>query len=337
MAEFRRDPLVHRWVVTGFAQNEKVEDPTTVLQRSKNQDACCFCEGREHLTPTETYSIRKVGSLPNGPGWEIRVIPNRATDLRMVEPQKRGLGTIYDLQNGCGVHETIIETPTHLNRFSHLSVPQITNIFKTFQQRNGEHKKNHPLKGLLIFRNQGKESEHGHSQIVALPLVPKTILDELFGAKRYYDLKMRCIFCDMISEERKMNLRVVLESDHYFAWCPFAARFSFEVWIIAKQHQSEFINADSNTFSDLSQLLKRVLTQIEKILGEVPISFVLHTAPLRYDSVEESSPSSLAYHWHIEILPQTLSVGGFEWGSDFFLSSLTPENCARWINSSKLS
>lgn len=334
MTEFRRDPLVHRWVVTGFDQTDQFEKPTVIEEKE-----CPFCEGHEQLTPAETYAIRKSGSAANGPGWEIRVVPNRGTDLRTGELHKRAQGGIYDLQNATGIHETLIETPEHVSRFSQLTAAQIVQILKTFQQRNAEHKKNHLLKGILIFRNQGKGGagtyEHTHSQIISLPFIPRTISDELLGAKHYYELKNRCIFCDMISEEKKLNLRIVLENDHYFAWCPFASRFPFELWILSKTHQSEFVHADSNTFADLSLLLKTILTRIENVLGTIPISFVLHTAPLRCNITDDCSYIPSAYHWHIEILPHPKPVGAFEWGGDFFLSPLAPEDCAKILSDGK--
>lgn len=330
MTEFRRDPLTHRWIVTGYALSDNPEELVPTLR--KPPETCPFCEGKEYLTPPENYAIRKNAN-PNGPGWDIRVVPNRATDLRIVELQKRAQGGVYDLQNGSGIHETIIETSQHVTRFSQLEIPQMANVLRAYQQRNGEHKKNHLLKGTLIFRNQGKGSaviyEHTHSQIISLPFVPRMIHDELVGAKRYYDLKTRCIFCDMAAEEIKINQRVIFEKGNYLAWCPFAARFPFEVWVISRQHHSEFLNADSNSFDDLAVVLKTVLSKIEKIMGDAPISFILHTAPLRFDELEEHQSATDAYHWHIEILPHALPAGGFEWGGDFFLSPPTPENCAK--------
>lgn len=332
MTEFRRDPLIGRWVVTGFSHGRNLQELIPTLNKNA-QEVCPFCSGKEHLTPPETYAVRRRDSHPNKPGWEIRVIPNRATDLMMGELHKRAQGGIYDLQNPSGIHETIVESPEHVTRFSALSIEQMVKILDTFQKRHAEHKKNHTLKGTLIFRNQGRGSvslfEHTHSQIISLPFIPKTLSDELSGAKRFYDMKMRCIFCDMIFEETRIKTRVISENDHYFAWCPFASRFPFEIWVIGREHQSDFLDAGPDTFTDLARILKTVLEKVEKVLGDYPISFVLHTAPLRCDVTEDCSYISSVYHWHIEILPHALPPGGFEWGWDFFLSPPAPETCAQ--------
>ncbi len=332
MTEFRRDPLTRRWVITGLDQNNSPEDHLRSPLKKVPPKDCQFCEGREQMTPPETYAVRKDSTQANTPGWQIRVVPNRATDLHSGELAKRSQGGLYDMQNGAGIHETVIETPQHISQFSQLSAAHISDVFKTFQLRTREHKKNQLLKGTFIFRNQGKRSagvyDHTHSHIVSLPFVPKTIQDELSGAKWHYDLKTRCLFCDMIAEEKKLNLRVLFENDRYFSWCPFASRFPFECWIMAKQHQHDFTHADSAGFGDLAEIVKKTLTALEKTLGDCPMSFVLHTAPLRGDVTEDNSYIQPAYHWHIEILPHAWPVGGFEWGGDFFLSPPLPEKCA---------
>lgn len=335
MTEFRRDPLIRRWVVTGFAKSDRRED--LIPDPDKNrQGPCPFCEGNEYLTPPENYAVRKAGSAANGPGWDIRVVPNRGTDLHIVELQKRAHGGVYDLQNASGIHETVVETPKHIVRFSELSVAQIAQVLRTFQLRYEEHKKNHLLKGLLIFRNHGRGAagifDHTHSQMVSLPFIPKAVADEVAGARHYYEMKTRCIFCDMISEETRIGQRVVLENAGYFAWCPFASRFPFEVWILPKRHQSEFLYADSGTFQDLARILKESLMRIEAVLGDSALSFVLHTAPLRLDVTEDGSYLGDVYHWHIELLPHAFPAGAFEWGGDFYLSPPTPEQCARLLN-----
>lgn len=331
MTEFRRDPLIRRWVVTGFAREDQPDDSLPSAKKD-SKEACPFCEGSEFKTPPEAYAIRKDGSQPNGPGWEVRVVPNRATDMHVGELQKRAQGGVYDLQNASGIHETVVETPRHSHRFSHLDVDQIAKVLRTLQYRNQEHKKNHILKGTLLFRNLGRGSagiyKHVHSHIVSFPFVPKTVKDELAGAREFYSLKTRCIFCDMIAEETKLNRRIVFENAHYLAWCPFASRFPYECWVIPKEHRSEFLAADPGTFTDLAKILKTVLLKIEKIVGDTPTSFVLHTAPLRSETQEDDSAVFNAYHWHIEILPHALPAGGFEWGGDFYLSPPTPESCA---------
>ncbi len=332
MTEFRRDPLTHRWVITGFIDSDRPEELIPTLKRNPPEH-CHFCEGNEHFTPKETYAHRAEGSVPNRPGWDIRVVPNRTTDLRIRELQKRGQGGIYDLQNASGIHETIVETPKHTNRFSQLPLAQMVKVLKTYQDRYEEHKKNHLLKGVLIFRNQGRGGalvfEHTHSHMISLPFIPKTVENELKGAKRFYDLKTRCIFCDMVSEEKKINQRILYENDDYISWCPFAARFPFEAWIIGKSHQSEYSKTDPATFENLARAIRFTLSSIEKVVGDTPISFVIHSAPLRFDVTEDYSYVPNVYHWHIEILPHALPAGGFEWGGDFFLSPPTPERCAK--------
>ena len=337
MTEFRRDPLTHRWIITGFAKNNPEELIPVDLKKSSG--VCPFCPGNEYLTPPENYAVRTKGQA-NEPGWEIRVTPNRATDMSVVDLQKRPQGSVYDLQNASGLHETIIESPSHISRFSQLEIPAIISLLNTFQKRCWEHRKNHQVKSLLIFRNQGKGCagtyEHAHSQMISVPFVFKAIENELNGAKKFFEQKNRCIFCDMYREENTIQDRLVFQKGDYIAWTPFASRFPFEVWILGQPHQSQFTQAEPKTFEDLAHVLKTVLTKIETTLGDTPISFVLHSAPLRFETEEEIALSDQAYHWHIEILPHAFPAGGFEWGGDFFLSPPTPEACAKILRDQKI-
>jgi len=332
MAELRRDPLLDRWIITGTAKGESLEELITTYKKVDSQQ-CPFCEGKEKETLPEVFAVRQTGSGADTPGWQVRVIPTRTQTLTpQGELQKRGEGGIYDLENAIGSHEIIIVSPKHLTHFSQLSPEEIAEVIKVYRLRLQELGKNNLCRYALIFHNQGAGPvavEHAHSQIVALPFVPKTIREEINGAKKYYNFKMRCIFCDILEQEIETNKRVVLENEDYLAFTPFASRFPFEVWILPKRHGCCFVESEEKTFSNLGVVLKNTLTSIEKVLANPPLNFILHTAPLRYQELDEGEIISDVYHWHFEILPHALPAGGFEWGGDFYLNPPLPEVTAK--------
>ena len=185
---------------------------------------------------------------------------------------------------------------------------------------------------ILIFKNHGDAAgaslEHTHSQLIALPIVPKRVREEVDNCKRYYQEKERCIFCDMIRQEREDNVRVILENDHFIAISPYAPRFPFEVWLMPKQHGSAFENNQSTVYSSLAHVLKDLLMRLETVLDNPAYNLMIHTSPIG----EETNPH---YHWHIEIMPKLTKVAGFEWGSGFYICPRRPKNprdsCAkRW-------
>ena len=112
MPELRKDPVVGRWVIIATERGKAAR----AISRSSAVDVPDppknpFAEGNEHMTPPEIFAFRDPKSKPNGPGWQVRVVPNKFPALRIEgDLDKEGQG-IYDKMNGIGAHEVIIETP----------------------------------------------------------------------------------------------------------------------------------------------------------------------------------------------------------------------------------
>ncbi|MGH7907513.1 MAG: galactose-1-phosphate uridylyltransferase, partial [Candidatus Binataceae bacterium] len=162
---------------------------------------------------------------------------------------------------------------------------------------------------------------HTHSQLIALPIVPLSVQQELRGANGYYTLKERCIFCDIVSQESHDRQRVIFENDRFIAASPFAARFPFELWILPKEHGSHFERAQAADYRDLAQALKASLGALKTALDDPPYNYIIHSAPLREEG-------SVHYHWHLEITPALTKVAGFEVGTGFYINPVPPEVAA---------
>jgi UDPglucose--hexose-1-phosphate uridylyltransferase len=95
---------------------------------------------------------------------------------------------------------------------------------------------------VLVFKNYGEAAgaslEHSHSQIIALPIIPKRVSEEIEGAKNYFRYKDRCVFCDMVRQELQQRRRVINENKSFVSIAPFASRSPFETWILPKTHPS---------------------------------------------------------------------------------------------------
>ena len=113
MPELRKDPIVGRWVIIAHERAKRPHDFKSEEPAADPAMVCPFCEGHEDKTPPEILAYRDFGSRPNGPGWRIRVVPNRFPALKVEgNLNKRGDG-IYDVMAGIGAHEVIIESPSH--------------------------------------------------------------------------------------------------------------------------------------------------------------------------------------------------------------------------------
>lgn len=334
MPELRKDPIIGRWVIVA-TERAKKPDQFEAAAGAPPEEECPFCESRESHTPNEIFAIRKGGSA-NKPGWQVRVVPSVAPFLRIEgELDRRGHG-LYDIMNGIGAHEIVIETPQHTDNIADLSDTQISEVFAAYQERINDLTRDPRFKYVLAFKNHGWSAgggrvRHSRSQLIATPTTPKRVKEELAGAKEYYGYHERCIFCDIIKQETGQKERVVLDLDGFLAIVPFAPRFPFETWILPKKHSSDFVNCDSNQRAHLAKILKAVLLKLKIGLNNPPYNYIIHTAPFRREKHGYWKTIDHDFHWHIEIMPRLTRVAGFEWGSGFYTCPLPPEDAARFL------
>ena len=326
MAEIRRDPLTGRWVIVSTENPFTPEDFETEEHRIPS-GTCPFCPGNERLTPPEVAARRQTGGT-NGPGWSFRVVPNKFPALQIEGSLDRtGLG-IYDRMNGIGAHEVIVETPDHRKVLADFSTQEMVDLLEIYQERSLDLKKDKRFRYLLIFKNHGESAgaslSHPHTQLIALPIVPKRVSEELKRSEAYYDQKERCIFCDTIHQELSDGERVVAETPGIVCFAPYASRFPFELWLLPKTHLTDFAQSPHELYRELGDCMKQVLAKIRGVLHDPSYNFILHTAPL------EAIPHE-GYHWHLEIMPRLIKVAGFEWGSGFYINPTPPELAAQYL------
>ena len=328
MPELRKDPIVGRWVIVASERGQRPHDFRGEAQPQTLPGSCPFCEGQEAKTPPEIIAYRERGSSPNGPGWRLRVIPNKYPALRVEGAlDKRGVG-MYDMMAGVGAHEVIVESPRHHISMAELDEPAIREVLWAYHDRLMDLKNDKRFVHGMLFKNVGAAAgaslEHTHSQLIATPTIPISVWEEMTGSLEFHNFRGRCVYCDMIRQEQDTATRVVLDTEQFLAFCPFASRFPFETWIVPKTHGSHFENITKTSVDDLGTVLKTVLTKLETALDRPPYNYIIHTAPFDHSDLEH-------YHWHIEIIPRLTKVAGFEWGSGFYINPMPPEDAARHL------
>jgi UDPglucose--hexose-1-phosphate uridylyltransferase len=332
MSELRRDPIGGRWVIVDTDHPSKPEEfeHETHTWRS---GTCPFCFGNESLTPPEIAAIRDPNTKPNTPGWQVRVVPNKFPALQIEgELDRRGIG-IYDMSSGIGAHEVLIETPYHHKDIPDLLPQEIENIISMLCQRALDLIKDKRFKYILVFKNYGPAAgaslEHPHIQTIALPMVPKNVMEEIRGAQNYFEYRERCIFCDIIKQETQEQERIISENKYFLAFCPFVSRFPFEVWITPKKHNIYFCHMPPEEIPALASIMKDTLSKIRNVFTSPAYNFLIHSSPVNGDGGIEG------YHWHIELMPKLTRVAGFEWGTGFYAVSTPPELAARYLKEQK--
>ena len=340
MRELRYDPIRNRWVIISTERSRRPSDYTLDGNKPNNTErtvvSCPFCEGSEGKTPPEIFAIRQ-GS-PDSPGWKVRVVPNKFPALQIEDNAFRyGMG-IFDVVSGAGAHEVIIETPHHDQGLADLNLDWIKDVLIAFRERITDLFRDPRLRYVLIFKNHraqaGASLIHTHSQLIATPMVPPVVKQELIVCRENYRSKERCFICDLIKQEIEFEKRIVYDTNGYIIWTPFASSFPFETWIIPKSHLHDYSKLSDKELLDLALVLKLNLISLKRLLNDPPYNFVIHTAPPKFNRPghpEHWDSIEFDFHWHIEIIPRLTTIAGFEWGAGFFINPTPPEAASDYL------
>ena len=335
MPELRHDPVVGYWTIMA---TERGWRPIEIKRKKVSDERPCpFCESKESNTPLEIFAFRKPGSAPNGPGWEVRSIMSKFPILagEKASTDRSGQG-IYDLMDGIGHHEVVVETPVHRVDLDELPVGSIEKVVRTYLNRFRALETDERFQYALLFKNHGLVSgsardviRHARSQIIAMPITPKRVKEELQSAQNYFERRERCIYCDILRQEKDDGSRQVVENNSFFAFCPFASRSPFELWILPKLHGADFGRMEDAAVPDFAQILKKCLSRLRELLDDPPFNFIMHTAPFRHKqkaaywkTIEEDT------HWYLQISPRLTQSAGFEWGTGIHINPTPPEEAA---------
>jgi len=327
MPELRKDPITGTWVIISEERKKRPKYYQIVVDKDLSMpENCPFCPGNEAMTPPETYALRPGPSRPNGPGWDLRVVPNKFPALRIEgELRKSGEG-FYDKISGIGAHEVIIETPQHPRDRADIDSTQIKNTLLAAKYRVLDLKKDTRFKYIMVFKNFGPTAgatlSHSHTQLIALPVVPLRVQEEIDGARAHFALKERCIFCDIIHYESEVDRRLLMENEHFIVLAPYAPRFSFELAVYPKRHNPSFESTPDPELESLSSILSETLARVARLLNKPDYNLIIHNAPCQNNVGEY-------YHWHIEFMPVLARAAGFEWGTGFYINPISPEESAQ--------
>ena len=323
--EIRHDPITNRAVI--IAEGRAARPSDFVMPRpveDTSNDGCPFCVGNEDQTPGEIDAFRDEGTKPDRPGWHVRVVPNKyPAVLRTISPEPSGDRLLSSI-GGFGSHEVIIDTTEHLASISQLSIGQYTDVLRMYRRRLLDLSQDERLAYGLIFKNVGPAAgaslTHCHSQLIATPLIPSVIAEEIDGAAKYHVRTGRCVWCGLIERARDDG-RVVIETDHFVALCPYAPRFPLETHVLPTFHVRQFEETAEALLAELSEVMVCLIRKIETTLGLSAYNYLIHTAPFDFAEARQ-------YHWHVEVIPRTTSVAGFEWGTGYYINPVPPELAA---------
>jgi UDPglucose--hexose-1-phosphate uridylyltransferase len=332
MNELRRDPVTSRWVLIAADRRDRPHDIHAAgadavgkqATAGSSSAACPFCPGNESHTPPEVHADRTNGRA-DASGWSTRVVPNKFPAVRPDAGSGAGGDALHGRMDGVGAHEVIIESPEHGVELSELPPEAVERFLRAARGRMRELGRDPRIRYIQFFKNHGAAAgaslEHGHAQLIALPVAPAALEEEWNGAARYWERETRCVYCDMVADTRREGRRLVYDEADMAAIAPWAPRFPYETWIVPHRHESSFEAADDATLRALALALRETLARLRRALHGPHYNFLLHTAPCR-------APRLPHYHWHVEIFPRLQPIAGFEWGTGFTINTMPPEEAA---------
>ena len=329
MSELRQDPTTREWAIIA---PERAKRPQHMSKKGHAEElpdwdvSCPFCPGNERQTPNEVFRLPLSNEAS---AWEVRVVPNRFAALSTeVSKPRIEEGRLTRGLNGFGVHEVIVESPSHNTTIALMTYQQVEKILTAYQQRYNTLKRNEHLKFITIFKNHGRQSgtslEHPHSQLVATPIMTPYYHRRFDVAVDYYADAGRCVYCDVLAEEMEKRERIVAETEQFIVFHPYASRASYENWIIPKRHCSSFGLCPEEHRAELAMVLKDSLLCLYRGLDNPAFNLMVNTTITE----DEENPY---YHWHIRIVPRLSMIAGFEMGSGIYINTALPEETAKFM------
>lgn len=327
MSEIRIDPITGRHVIISEGRDDRPSDfwsrkiekkivPTWV-------EYCPFCKGNEYMTP------KAILEEPSG-DWEIRVVPNKFPALTMKKKKELEDDELFVKYMGVGMHEVLIESQDHSMSFFKMEFENMKKLVSIVLERYRWIKNQEGIEFVSIFKNylkgSGASLEHPHTQILGLSATPDYVRYEIEGSEKYYQKKMKCIYCDIIEREEELRDRVIYSNKYFIAIAPFASKYKYETWILPKFHQWDLSQVSKEEEIELADITYKIFKAMGKAIGDFPFNMFMHLLPKKME-VEHSQ----VYHWHMEIIPRLSGNAGFELGTGIYINTVSPEESARKI------
>jgi UDPglucose--hexose-1-phosphate uridylyltransferase len=326
--EMRLDPLTDEWTLFSESRAHQPAAASVLEEASAQTAANPFLAGFEHYAPHTLHQSN------DGPGWRVRVVPNRAPVLRVEGDSTRHGEGFYDHMDGVGAHEVIIETPDS-RAIEVLETDHLREVLVAWKSRIVDLMRDTRLRSFSILKSVGRQAgallPHSLSQLVAMAVIPTRLKRKLEVARAFYDLKKRSIFEDLLAEEVRSGTRIVYENHGFCGFCPYASRSPFELAVYPKRQVCDFHTISEEELCQLADMLRVTLRKLNGALDHPPYQLSLITAPTRTTRQDHWSTLERDFRWHIEILPRLYPMSALELATGSWVNGVWPEVAAEYL------
>jgi UDPglucose--hexose-1-phosphate uridylyltransferase len=308
--ELRKDPITGWWVAT-------------VVDRAFHRDRFARRAG-----PVDDGGACQNCVTPPGDGVRLRMLKDFAFHTVGTEAEARELSSgLAQVPLGearsAGSWQTVVAPPGEHRPLHAVGQAIVEALVAGARDAIASASRTAQTDYVQVVQNWGVEAgartNHLCLDIYDLPQVPHRVAEELGGAARFVIREGECPYCRLVREEVGRPERLVWEDDGSVAFAPWASRSPFEVWVVPRQHASDFGRASNADVRQTAEALRNVLARLSASLDGPPFNLVLHTAPLR-EQVDAT------FHWHWEIHPRLREIAGLELGTGLPVNPVSPED-----------
>ncbi len=330
MSELRQNAATKEWVVIA-SERAKRPDEYSEKKSTLTEDHpawvadCPFCPGNEE---PDLEISREPASGP----WQLRVIKNKFPALRVSDELVRNPAGTRRSISGFGYHEVVVESSVHNTCPALESPEEVTRVLSAFRRRGRKMAADERVEHVIYFKNHGERAgtslEHPHAQIVGVPVVPYEIRARTEEARRHFDDDGTCVFCDILEDELRDKSRLIVQSERFVAFVPYAAPTPFHTWILPRRHSPDFLMVSDADLEDLGHVLHTVLRKLYVGLHDPDYNYIIRSA-----AMQDREQDYL--HWYMSIIPRVARSAGFELGSGMFINTARPEDSAEFLRNVK--
>ena len=280
MPELRRDPITGRWVIISTdRRGAPATSPATTSSRTAS--ALPVLPGQRDKTPPEVLAYRDGGAA-NEPGWSLRVVPNKFPALRVEGDGAAGRGHLRQDERhrrARGHHRNARPHADHrpiCRKSASRTCSGPTATASWISQ--GPAPALHP--SVQEPRRSRRRLARAHPHPAHRPAGGPQA--RAGGDRRRRDTtSSRSAASTATSSSRNSTpaIAVVLETDHFVAFAPYAPRFPFETWILPRAHRSHFEESDAPSSRTWPGCCGPCLRKIDKVLEQPPYNWMIHSAP----------------------------------------------------------
>lgn len=306
MGELRKDYILDRWVIVSPKRGKRPHQVEREPKTSVKTDF--FAPGNEEMTPPE------IGRVVRNGAWQLRWFENKFPAVKLEgNPKVETHNRFFTFADGYGHHEVVVETPRGDKQLAEFSRDELEQVLHVYARRILDLEQKPDIKYVNVFKNHGylggTSVFHSHSQIIATAVIPPAIREKCAAMRKF----VSCPYCDVVDVERK-GARACFENDSFVAFCPYASRFNYEVWVFPKAHVARLEDVD---FAGLADVLARVLRRVHKVNFD-------------YNILVQYGPEGDDFHFHLEVCPRVSIWAGFELGSGIIINTVAPEDAAKF-------